>query len=146
VKGDPIAVYLGNLPGVQAVVQARAREIEATAEEIMQPYHYSGATTITMTRNRRRGLFAKGYIVSLIDRASGFEGAIEYGRKPYLVENDPMVSVKGAWTTKKVAPRDYAWVKRFTPLGELYGGMKALKILDRAVKAVQARHRREFRR
>jgi hypothetical protein len=150
VRGQPLEVFLGNLPGVQRVVQARAKEIEANAEEILQPHRYTGATEIRLDRMRTsRGLFAKGYVVTLIDTASGREGNIEVGRKPQLIETDPRVALKGARTTSSKAPRQangkYGVVRRFTVVGQPYGGMDGLFILTKAVRAVRARHRREFR-
>lgn len=148
VRGQPLEVYIGGLPGVQAVVKARSREIEATAEEILQPHHYSGSTTIQMDRARARGKFATGWVVTLIDRTGGYEGAIEYGRDDYLVENSEEARTQGyrdAITTRKTAPKVYTRVRVRRALGEIYGGMDGLFILTRAVKAVAARHRREFR-
>jgi hypothetical protein len=149
VRGQPLEVYLGNLPGVQEVLQARGKEIEANAEEILQPHRYTDATIIRLDRMRTsRGLFAKGYVVTLIDTAAGFEGAIEYGRQNYLVEDSAMARKQGyrdATTTRKQAPRIYKKIVVRRALGDIYGGMDGLFILTRAVKATRARHRREFR-
>ena len=148
VDGQDLEIFIGELSGVQAVVRARSTEIELAAEEFLQPHRVTGATEVTMQRNRARGRFARGWLVILVDHARGYEGAIEYGRKDYRRETDPMTQVKGKWTTKRIAPSPapYVPLKRYTPLGTYYAGMKGLKILEHAVAAVAAAHGKEFRR
>lgn len=153
-KLDDWIINPSNRPGagVARVVRNRAREIEATAEEILVRQHRdTGATKVEARQMRQaRGRFASGWEVMLVDYGAGYQGAIEYGRKDYLVENSDEARKYG-YAKVVVARRikgvpQAKWklkVRRY--YGEQYGGMEGLFILQKAIKAVAARHRIELR-
>lgn len=117
-------------PGLNRHIKGVAFEIEATGEEILARHKNTGATVVQI-----RKMAKAGWAVYLIDRGEGFEGAIEFGRDDYITTNPPDVKeLRSRRVRVSAADGD-----------QLHGGMTGLFILQQAVRAVQARHRRELR-
>jgi hypothetical protein len=155
VRGKPLAEWLtdpSSKPGagVAKVVRDRAREIEFDAEVLLIQHSDTGATTVESRQMRKAGKFASGWEVLLIDHGAGYQGAIEYGRKDYLVEDSEQAQ-KAGFVVKEVkrrikgVPKKTAKLRVIRRLGQTYGGMDGLFILTKAVKIVAARHRIELR-
>lgn len=133
VRGESLPNFISSLKGVQAVVRDRAFELRAEAAAQLRLHEAEGKSMIPPARRVNQYAWRVAIYDPVDLTANGIDRGsaalyIEKGRRPYVV--------RSTWRTSR---------GRIRVAGTTYGGMEGLEIIAKAIAAVAARHRMEFR-